>query len=95
VKVKAIPMTDLLKQCDDIYTTAMIIAQRSKQIINDRVIPIEETEDVEDSIQLIEPQVLFENIDRPMIQALKEYIKGELEWRQQDKGELGSDESGS
>ena len=49
MKVKAQPMTDLLKQCDDIYTTAMIVAQRSKQIIDDRVITIEETEDVEDS----------------------------------------------
>ena len=95
MKVKAIQMTDLLKQCDDIYTTAMIIAQRSKQIIDDRVIPIEEAEDVEDSIQLIEPQISSENIDKPMIQALEEYLKGELEWRQQEKGELESDESGA
>ena len=73
-------MGDLLKNCDDIYTTTMIIAQRSKQIIDDRVMPIEETEDVEDSIQLIEPEIILDDIEKPMVQALKEYIKSELDW---------------
>ena len=74
-------MSDLLKKCDDIYTSVMIIAQRSKQIIDDRVMPIEETEDVEDSIQLIEPEIIIDDLEKPMVQALEEYLKGELEWR--------------
>ena len=73
----------------------MIISQRSKQIIDDRVMPIEETEDVEDSIQLIEPEIIIDDLDKPMVQALGEYIAGELEWRQQENGALESDESGA
>ena len=85
-------MSDLLNKCDDIYTTTMIIAQRSKQIIDDRVIPMEETEDVEDSIQFTEPEITVDNLERPMVQALEEYINDELEWRKRDKSELESDE---
>ena len=86
-------MSDLLKRCDDIYTTAMIIAQRSKQIIDDRVMPIEDSEDVEDSLQLIEREIVVDSLEKPMVQALDEYIQDELEWRQPDKDELESNDS--
>ena len=85
-------MSDLLKGCNDIYTIAMIIAKRSKQIIDDRVIPIDETEDVEDSIQLIEPEIIVDDIEKPMVQALDEYIKGELEWHKPKEDESEADE---
>ena len=93
MNVRAIQMSDLLKKCDDIYTTAMIIAQRSKQIIDDRVIPIEETEDVEDSIQLIEPEIQIDDLDKPLVQALEEHLNGELEWRHSEEDELKTDAS--
>ena len=86
-------MSDLLKQCDDIYTTSMIIAQRSKQIIDDRVMPIEDSEDVEDSIELIEPEIIHDDLDKPMVQALREHLNGELEWRHHEEDELNTDES--
>ena len=85
-------MSDLLKGCNDIYTIAMIISKRSKQIIDDRVILIDETEDVEDSIQLIEPEIILDDIEKPMVQALKEYIKGELDWHQPEEDESEADE---
>ena len=86
-------MSDLLKQCDDLYTTSMIIAKRSKQIIDDRVIPIEDTEDVEDSIQFIEPEIIHDNLDKPMVQALEEHLNGELEWRHPEEDKLNTNES--
>ena len=86
-------MSDLLKQSDDIYETTMIIAQRSKQIIDDRVMPIEDSEDVEDSIELIEPEIIHDDLDKPMVQALREHLNGELEWRHHDKDELNTNES--
>ena len=92
MKVKAIPMSDLSEQCDDIYTSVMVIAQRARQIIDQRVIPIEETDDVEDSIQLIEPEIVIEDIDKPMVVALAEYLNGELEWRNPEEDKPASDE---
>ena len=85
-------MSDLLKGCNDIYTITMIIAKRSKQIIDDRVITIDETEDVEDSIQLIEPEIILDDIEKPMVEALKEYIKGELDWHHPGEDESEADE---
>ena len=93
MNVKAIQMSDLLKQNDDVYETTMIIAQRSKQIIDDRVMPIEESEDVEDSIQLIEPEIIHDDLDKPMVQAVREHLNGELEWRHLEEDELNTNES--
>ena len=81
MNVKAIPMSNLFEKCDDIYQAVVILAKRTRQIIDQRVIPIDDTEDVEDSIQLIEPEIIIEDIDKPMVVALEEYLNGELEWR--------------
>ena len=86
-------MSNLFAKCDDIYKTVAIVAQRTKQIIDQRVIPIEENEDVEDSIQLIEPEIVIEAIDKPMVVALEEYINGELEWRKPEEDNPASDEA--
>ena len=93
MNVQAIPMSNLFEKCNDIYTTVVIVAQRAKQIIDQRVIPIEENEDVEDSIQLIEPEIMIEEIDKPMVVALEEYLNGELEWRNPEEDNPKSDEA--
>ena len=93
MKVKALPMSNLLEKYDDIYTAVVIISQRARQIIDQRVIPIEENEDVEDSIQLIEPEIVIEDIDKPMVVALEEYLNGELEWRKPEEDNPESDEA--
>ena len=85
-------MTNLLERCDDIYEIAVILANRTRQIIDQRVIPIEETDDVEDSIQIIEPEIVIEDIDKPMVVALEEYLNDELEWRKPEEDKSESDE---
>ena len=85
-------MSNLFEKCDDIYKTVMIVAKRAKQIIDQRVIPIEDTDDVEDSIQIMEPIIEIEDIDKPMIVALEEYINGELEWRKPEDNKSEFDE---
>ena len=86
-------MSNLLEKYDDIYTAVVIISQRARQIIDQRVIPIEETDDVEDSIQIIEPEIVIEDIDKPMVVALEEYLNGELEWRKPEEDKPKSDEA--
>ena len=93
MKVEAIQMSDLFDQCNDIYTSVVVVAKRAKQIIDERVITIEDTEDVEDSIQLIEPEIIIEDIDKPMVVALEEYLNGELEWHKPEEDKPESDEA--
>ena len=81
MKVQAIHMSDLFKKCDDIYRSVMIVSQRAKQIIDDRVIQIDEAEDVEDSMQFAEQEIVIEDVEKPMIAALQEHLNGELEWK--------------
>ena len=85
-------MSDLFSQCDDIYLASIIIAKRAKQIIDDRVIPIDENEDVEDSIEFEEP-IVTTYIDKPESIALEEFLNGELQWRNSTEDDQQIDES--
>ena len=93
MKVKAIQMSELFDKCDDIYTSVMIAAQRAKQIIDKSAIQIDENEDVDDSIQFAEKEIIVDVVEKPMVVALEEHLNGELEWRNSDKDDSESDES--
>jgi hypothetical protein len=84
MNVKTIHMKDLFKQCDDLYTSVMIIAKRAKKIIDDRVIPIDENEDVEDSIEFDQP-IITTYVEKPEAVAIEEFINGELLWREAEQ----------
>ena len=92
MNVKTIHMSDLYKRCDDVYRAVMIMAKRAKQIIDERVIPIDENEDVEDSIEFEAPIVtIFE--DKAESIALNEFLNGELQWRMPSDDDKQVDES--
>ena len=92
MNVQTIHMSDLFKRCDDIYAAVMVVAKRAKQIIDDRVVPIDENEDVEDSIEFEAPVVLtFE--EKPESIALNEFFNGELQWRMPSEDDKQVDES--
>ena len=93
MKVKAVQMSELFAQCDDIYKSVMITAQRAKQIIDKSVIQIDENEDVDDSIQFAEKEIVLDVVEKPMVISLEEHLNGELEWRNSDKDDSESDES--
>jgi len=92
VKVKTIHMGDVSKRCDDIYEAVMIVAKRAKQIIDERVIPIDENEDVEDSIEFEEP-IITTFMDKPETISLEEFLNGELQWREPNEDGQSEDES--
>ena len=93
MNVKAIQMSELFEKCDDIYRSVMIAAKRAKQIIDKNAIQIDENEDVDDSIQFAEKEIIVDVVEKPMVLALEEYLNGELEWRNSDKDDSESDES--
>ena len=53
-------MSELFERCDDIYTTVMITAKRAKQIIDKSAIQIDENEDVDDSIEFSENEIIVD-----------------------------------
>ena len=92
MNVKTIHMSDLFKRCDDICEAVMVVAKRAKQIIDDRVVPIDENEDVEDSIEFETPIITtFE--DKAESIAMAEFINGELQWRMPSEDDKQVDES--
>ena len=92
MNVKTIHMSDIFKRCEDIYAAVMVVAKRAKQIIDDRVVPIDENEDVEDSIEFETPIVTTYE-DKAESIALNEFINGELQWRMPSEDDKQVDES--
>ena len=92
MNVKTIHMSDLFERCDDIYAAVMVVAKRAKQIIDDRVVPIDENEDVEDSIEFEVPIVTTYEEKAESI-ALNEFFNGELQWRMPSEDDKQVDES--
>ena len=92
MNIKTIHMSDLMDRCDDIYQAVMIVAKRAKQIIDERVIPFDENEEVEDSIEFEEP-IMSAYMDKPENIALEEFLNGELQWRMSNEDEQPLDES--
>ena len=92
MNIKTIHMSDLMERCDDIYQAVMIVAKRAKQIIDERVIPFDENEEVEDSIEFEEP-IITTYMDKPENLALEEFLNGELQWRTSNEDEQPLDES--
>ena len=80
-------METLFEKENDIYTNVVIIAKRSRQIIDSRVLDFESIENVEDSFeleQLENKNMEHKDDDKPMIVAMEDFIDGKLEWRHSD-----------
>ena len=92
MNVKTLHMSDLFDRCEDIYEAVMVVSKRAKQIIDDRIIPIDESDEVEDSIEFEEP-VINPYLDKPETVALEEFFNGELQWRISTDDDQPSDES--
>ena len=84
MEIKAISMSDLFKQSDDVYTNVVISARRARQIIDSRKLDLEALENIEDTedIEVIEEDL--EVLEKPMVESLTELLNGELEWRHGD-----------
>ena len=87
MEVKAIKMEELFEQDNDIYTDVVIVAKRSRQIIDSRVLDFESIENVEDSLELEEIEnknMEHKDDDKPMVVAMEEFMNGKLSWRHSD-----------
>ena len=84
MEVKAIRMEHLFQKENDIYTNVVVVAKRSRQIIDSRVLDFESMENIEDSLeleQLENKNMEHKDDDKPMIVAIEEFMRGEIEWR--------------
>ena len=84
MEVKAIKMEHLFKKENDIYTNVVVIAKRSRQVIDSRVLDFESIENIEDSLeleQLENKNMEHKDDDKPMIVAIEEFLGGEIKWR--------------
>ena len=86
MSLKPVSFSKMDEQTDDIYEAVVVMAQRSKQILRDRLIEtmLKEEEEEEMGVfdEIIDPDsVTFQETEKETTVAIDEFLKGELSWR--------------
>ena len=95
MNLETISIKNFLKKSDSIYKNIMIISKRARQIVDNRYEEHKIDEDIEDSEQLSEIEERDDidyNEPKPIVVALKEFMDNELDWRESDSNEDGTEE---
>ena len=86
MSLKPVSFSKMDEQTDDIYEAVVVMAQRSKQMLRDRIIEtmLKEEEEKEMGVfdEIIDPDsVTFQETEKETTVAIDEFLKGELSWR--------------
>ena len=86
MSLKPVSFSKMDEQTDDIYEAVVVMSQRSKQILRDRLIETmlkeEEEKDMGVFDEIIDPDsVTFQETEKETTVAIDEFLKGELSWR--------------
>ena len=86
MSLKPVSFSKMDEQTDDIYEAVVVMAQRSKQILRNRLIEtmLKEEEEKEMGVfdEIIDPDsVTFQETEKETTIAIDEFLKGELSWR--------------
>ena len=86
MSLKPVSFSKMDEQTDDIYEAVVVMSQRSKQILRDRIIEtmLKEEEEKEMGVfdEIIDPEsVTFQETEKETTVAIDEFLKGELSWR--------------
>ena len=86
MSLKPVSFSKMDEQTDDIYEAVVVMSQRSKQILRDRLIEtmLKEEEEKEMGVfdEIIDPDsVTFQETEKETTVAIDEFLKGELSWR--------------
>ena len=86
MSLKPVSFSKMDEQTDDIYEAVVVMSQRSKQILRDRLIETmlkeEEEKDMGVFDEIIDPDsVTFQETEKETTIAIDEFLKGELSWR--------------
>ncbi|MBC8214565.1 MAG: DNA-directed RNA polymerase subunit omega [Candidatus Marinimicrobia bacterium] len=83
MKLKTVPFSKLLAQSEDTYSSVIVSAKRSKQIVDSRVVKLDPVEAVSDDEYFTGEVSLREDFvehEKPIVVALEEFVDGKLEW---------------
>ena len=86
MSLKPVSFSKMDEQTDDIYEAVVVMAQRSKQILRNRLIEtmLKEEEEKEMGVfdEIIDlDSVTFQETEKETTVAIDEFLKGELSWR--------------
>ena len=86
MSLKPVSFSKIDEQTDDIYEVVVVMSQRSKQILRNRLIEtmLKEEEEKEMGVfdEIIDPDsVTFQETEKETTVAIDEFLKGKLSWR--------------
>lgn len=93
--VETIPLREIEEHTKDMYEATLVVAKRARQIISERIAEKEiQEEEMEPGLLEEEPEVIedYEECEKATSMALKEFLKGELEWGYSSEEDLDTEE---
>ena len=88
MNIKAIPISTLFTENEDLYEKIVVASKRHRQIVDSRSIQLEAFEDIEDTEQLEQFEDIDYDIEKPLVVSIKELMDGDLEWTYEQNEEL-------
>ena len=79
--IKAVPLNKFFKNKESVYKNIMIVAERARQIVDERYEKVAAMDDIEDTDELIDLEVEDFNQDKSISIAMDELINNDLEYR--------------
>jgi len=81
MNIKAIPISKLFVDDEDLYEKVVVGALRQRQIIASRSLQLEAFQDIEDTEQLEQFDDIDHDIEKPISVAMEELLSNKLDWR--------------
>ena len=81
MNIKAIPISKLFIDNEDLYEKVVVGALRQRQIIASRSLQLEAFQDIEDTEQLEQFDDIDHDIEKPISVAMEELLSNKLDWR--------------
>ena len=81
MKIKAVPFNKFFKNKESIYKNIMILAKRSRQIIDTRYEKVASMKNIEDSDEIVELNEVELNQEKSISLAMDELLDQKLEYR--------------
>jgi len=81
MNIKAIPISKLFIDNEDLYEKVVVGSLRQRQIIDSRSLQLEAFQDIEDTEQLEQFDDIDHDIEKPISVAMEELLSNKLDWR--------------
>jgi len=93
MNIKSISFNDIESKTKNIYEAVVVISQRARQVLRDRLVEKAMRENTEEELGVLDEIPIndnFEILEKPSSVAVEEFLDGQLSWSNAKETEMDS-----